>query len=72
MDEVQDGFTKKFTEGVMSGCAGALDGFLFLIRTPKRREAANSRLYFSGHYSRMGLNVQAMRDANYKFTYVAS
>jgi hypothetical protein len=67
LDEVRDGFTK----GVMSGCVGALDGFLFLIRTPKRREAANIRLYFSGHYSRIGLNVQAMCDTNCKFTYVA-
>jgi hypothetical protein len=55
----------------MSGCVGALDGFLFMIRTPRRREAANSWLYFSGHYSRMGLNDQAMCDTNCKITYVA-
>jgi hypothetical protein len=54
----------------MSGCVGALDGFLFLIRTPGRREATNSQLCFSGHYSRMGMNVQAMCDANCKITYV--
>jgi hypothetical protein len=57
LDEVRDDFTMKSTEGVMSGCVGALDGFLFLIRTPRGSDAANSRQYFSGHYSRMGLNV---------------
>ncbi len=71
LEEVWDGFTKKSTDGVMSACVGASDGFLFLIRTPRRREATNSRLYFSGHYSRMGLIVQAMCDANCKITYMA-
>ncbi len=42
LEEVRDGFMKKSTEGVMSGCVGALDGLLFMIRTPRRREAANS------------------------------
>ena len=71
LDELRGGFAAKSTEGAMSGCVGALDGFLLLIRTPTRKEAANSRLFFSGHYSRMGLNVQAMCDVNLRFIYMA-
>jgi hypothetical protein len=71
LDEVLEGFKSKSTEEVMSGCVGALDGLLLLIRTPTREEAPNVRIYHSGHYQRMGLNVQAMVDANLRFMYLA-
>ena len=71
MDAVRQGFEQKSTEGVMSGCVGALDGYLLLIRTPSRKESLNTRQFFSGHYQRIGLNVQAMVDSNLKFLYAA-
>jgi len=50
LDELRGGFAAKSTKGVVSGCVEALDSFLLLIRTPTRKEAANWRLFFSGHY----------------------
>jgi hypothetical protein len=55
----------------MSGCVGALDGFLLLIWTPSIKESSNTRQFFSGHYQRMGLNVQDMVDSNLKLLYAA-
>jgi len=71
LEAVRKGFEEKSTEGVMSGCIGALDGYLHLIRTPSRKESLNVRQYFSGHYQRMGLNVQAMVDSKLRFMYAA-
>jgi hypothetical protein len=71
LDEVLEGFKSKSIEEVMSGCVGALDGLLLLICTPTREEAPNVQIYHSGHYQRMGLNVQAMVDANLRFMYLA-
>jgi len=69
LDELAEGFKNKSTEGVMSGCVGALDGLLLLIRTPTREEASNVRQFFSGHYQRMGLNVQGLVDCHLRFLY---
>jgi hypothetical protein len=69
LDELRRGFELKSTEEVMSGCIGALDGMLLLIRTPTRKEAMNVRQFFSGHYQRMGLNVQALVDSKLRFLY---
>ncbi len=72
MDAVHQGFEQKSMERVMSGCVGALDGYLLLIQTPiRRKEFLNTRQFFSGHYQRIGLNVQAMVDSNLKFLYAA-
>jgi hypothetical protein len=53
----------------MFGCVGALDGLLLLIHTPKKDEAANLHQFFSGHYQRMGLNVQGLVDCHLRFLY---
>jgi hypothetical protein len=70
-DDVRKGFEGISTEEVMSGCVGALDGYLLLIQTPSRNESTNVRQYFSGHYQQMGLNVQAMVDSKLNFMYAA-
>ena len=64
LEELRRGFDLKSTDQVMSGCIGALDGLLLLIRTPSRKEASNVQQFFSGHYQQMGLNVQALVDSN--------
>jgi hypothetical protein len=69
LEELAEGFKFKSTEGIMFGCVGALDGLLLLIRTPKKDEAANVRQFFSGHYQRMGLNVQGLVDCHLRFLY---
>jgi hypothetical protein len=67
---VAEGFKCKSTEGVMAGCVGALDGMLLLICTPSREDISNVCQFFSGHYQRMGINVQGLVDSNLHFLYV--
>lgn len=55
----------------MSGYVGVFDRYLLLIWIPSRKEFSNVRPFFSGHYQRMGFNVQAMVDCNLKFQYAA-
>ena len=50
-------------------CVGAVDGYLLSIDVPNTKEAGNVRSYFSGHYQRYGINIQACCDANSRFTY---
>jgi hypothetical protein len=49
LEELPRGFETKSTEQVMSGCVGALDGLLLIIRAPSKKEASNERQFFSGH-----------------------
>jgi len=53
LEDVKKGFESKSTENIMSGCVGALDGFLLLIRMPSQREFSagitrNWRNHFQG------------------------
>lgn len=56
--------------GVISNCVGVLDGYLLPIITPWKSQAKNVRSYFSGHYQRYGINIQACCDAHCRFTFV--
>ena len=56
--------------GVIKNCVGAVDGYLLVITTPRKAEAKNVRSYFSGHYQRNGVNIQASCDADCRFTFV--
>ena len=66
---VASSFERISYSGVMSTCVGAVDGYLLAIETPSKREAKNVRSYFSGHYQRNGINIQACCDANCRFTF---
>ena len=48
------------------GTVGAIDGWLACIEKPAVDGAAD---YFSGHYQRYGLNIQAVCDSNLRFIY---
>ena len=56
--------------GVFKNVVGAVDGYLMAINTPKKKEAKNVRSYFSGHYQRNGINVQACCDRHCRFTFI--
>ncbi|ETK88716.1 hypothetical protein F441_07196 [Phytophthora nicotianae CJ01A1] len=43
----------------IKGCVGAVDGWLCPIRVPQKKEVSRVRSFFSGHYQRYGVNVQA-------------
>ena len=55
--------------GLYYGAVGAIDGWLACTNKPTRRDASNQTDFFSGHYQRYGLNVQAMCDANCRFIF---
>eukprot|EP00980_Cylindrotheca_fusiformis_P016821 scaffold5074_cov99-Cylindrotheca_fusiformis.AAC.3 len=57
-------------DGVIRNCVGALDGYLVSIATPSKNEANNVRSYFSGHYQKYGVNIQACCDAYCRFLFV--
>ena len=51
------------------GVVGAIDGWLACTEKPKG--VLHPTDYFSGHYHRFGLNIQAIADANLRFIYFA-
>ena len=53
---------------IFDGCVGCIDGWLCCIQLP--RDATNQADFFSGHYKRYGLNVQAVCDAKLRFIYI--
>ena len=56
--------------GVIKNCVGAIDGYLLEIHTPWKCHAKNVRSYFSGHYQKYGINIQASCDADCRFNFV--
>ncbi|EGZ05951.1 hypothetical protein PHYSODRAFT_320040 [Phytophthora sojae] len=64
------GFKKFSTSRVIKGCVGAVDGWLCPIKVPKKKEVTRVRSFFSGHYRRYGVNVQACCDHLSRFTAV--
>lgn len=63
-------FTRLSNSGLFKGCIGAIDGWLCPIQVPSRAEVARVRSFFSGHYQRYGVNVQACCDHHSRFTAV--
>jgi hypothetical protein len=54
----------------IKNCVGVLDGYLLPIVTPPKSQANNVRSYFSGHYQKYGINIQACCDADCRFTFL--
>ena len=65
------GFRSISYKEAISNCVGVLDGYLFKINTPRKREAENVRSYYSGHYQCNGVNIQAVADHHCRFSYLA-
>jgi DDE superfamily endonuclease len=66
------GFESISTNGIMHGCIGVVDGWLCPIEVPPSRSVGNVTSFFSGHYQRYGLNVQAVTDHLGRFMYMAA
>ncbi len=47
--KVNTGFTTKSSEGIMTGCIGAVDGYLQHTQTPGNDEVGNVTAYYLGH-----------------------
>jgi hypothetical protein len=65
------GFRYLSAEESIGNCVGVVDGYLLSIETPSKEEAGNVASYFSGHYQKYGINVQAMCDSRCVFRYFA-
>ena len=59
-----------FDEAIVN-CVAAVDGYLLHIEQPSKKIAGNQRQYYSGHYKKFGINVQAACDHNSMFVYFA-
>ena len=66
-----DAFKSISRSGVIDGCIGALDGILIPCIAPAATQVGKVSGYFSGHYHRMGINVQACVDANCRFIFLS-
>ena len=59
-----------FDEAIVN-CVGAIDGYLLHTEQPRKKLVGNQRQYYSGHYKKFGINIQAACDHECKFTYFA-
>ena len=68
---VANGFTNRSYESAITNCVGAIDGYLMAIKVPSQAEVGNVKSYYSGHYARYGVNVQAVCDSECRFTFIS-
>lgn len=66
---MQEWALRSETYALFFGCLTAIDGWIYTLQNPEYD--SNPRDYFSGNYQKFGVHVQAVGDANLKFTYVA-
>lgn len=72
LQTVAAGFkSKSSSEGLFDGVVGSLDGWLCCTCQPIESEVKNKVDYYSGHYQKFGVNVQAICDARLRFLYFA-
>ena len=71
LDELAQSWQSKSSAfGLLHGHLGALDGYFPMTEMPF--DVINQDDYFSGHYQRYGLNIQAMCDPDLLFIYFAT
>ena len=75
-DAEKESVAKEFSSlssshGIFDGVIGAIDGWLCTTIQPIDRDITDKRSYYSGHYQKFGLNVQAICDARLRFIYFA-
>jgi DDE superfamily endonuclease len=70
-DALAEGFENVSEKWAIVNCVGCVDGYLLAITEPALADDDNTRSYFSGHYQKPGINVQAVCDRNAMFTYFA-
>lgn len=70
-ENLAKGFKSISTGGCIDNCVSAVDGFLLEINAPSKKEAGNVRSFFSGHYQKYGINIQAACDHLSRFTFFA-
>ena len=67
--EAAMGFRSISHDEVIDNCVAAIDGYLLHTEQPAKRIVGNQRQYYSGHYKKFGINIQAACDHQSVFTY---
>ena len=68
--EAASKFKSNSHQGIIKNCVGAINGYLLANETPPKCYAKNVCSYFSGHYQKNGINIQASCDTDCCFTFV--
>ena len=68
VQQMASGFRSFSHENILSGCVGCIDGWLCEIRMPSPHEVGRVQSFYSGHYARYGVNVQACCNYLSRFT----
>jgi DDE superfamily endonuclease len=68
-EELAIGFQNVSEKDAIVNCVGCVDGYLLSIKVPPALDANNVKSFFSGHYKKYGINIQAVCDRNAMFTY---
>ena len=58
------------TSSAVTNCASIHNGNLIFCITPTKKEVGHVQSYYSDHYQRYGVNVQAASDAFCRFIYI--
>ena len=67
--EIERGFAALSTNQCFRGCVGAMDGLIVKIKAPSLKDDSHPMRFFVYRKHCYGLNVQAMSDAEYRFTW---
>lgn len=64
------GFRSISNREAIDTCVCAVDGYHLQIRVPSKKEVANVRSFYSGHYRTYGMNVQGACDHESRFVFL--
>jgi hypothetical protein len=69
--QLAEGFASISTNGCIDRCVAAVDGYLLAINAPPKVQGKNVKSFFSGHYHKYGVNIQAACDHQSRFLFIA-
>ena len=55
----------------IGNCVSVFDGYLLHTDRPRKKIVGNQRQYYSGHYCKLGVNIQAACNHNSRYLYYA-
>jgi DDE superfamily endonuclease len=66
-----EGFESVSYKSAIANCVSVIDGYNLPIKCPSKKDVGNVRSYYSGHYKRYSMNIQAAVDSKCRFQYIA-
>jgi hypothetical protein len=71
IDKAAYDFSQRSTHTAITGCVAALDGWLVETIAPTKSPTVTTKPFYSGHYSRFGMNVQLAVNSKCEFVFVS-